>query len=117
MPLKELRARDREKELEGVYDLKDLGMSLENRQIILVDDVVTTGATSRAIVRTILNKFPTAKINAVALGWTPTVNQQQLLLDQQRTKLVLHEPIPSYGNRPIGYYDQDYVEGETFIKL
>lgn len=116
-PLKELRAREREKELEGVYNLKDLGLNLENRQIILVDDVVTTGATSRAIVGTILNRFPTAKINTVALGWTPTSNQQQLLLDQQRTDLMLHEPIPSYGNRLIGRYDDDYEQGETFVKL
>lgn len=117
LPLKALKAHDRKKELEGVYELKDLGLSLENKQVILLDDVVTTGATCMAIVRTILNRFPTAKINTVALAWTPTSKQQHLLLDQQRTGLALHEPHPSYGNRSISHYDEDYEEGEIFIKL
>lgn len=116
-PLKQLRARQREGELENVYGLRDLGLCLNNRNILLLDDVVTTGATARAIVRAVLGSYPGAKINTFALGWTPTKKQQHMLFEQQTAGLMLNEPQEYYGGRAPKKLDQDYQDGETFVEL
>lgn len=116
-PLKLLRARQREVELENVYGLRDLGLSLNNRNILLLDDVVTTGATARAISKAVLANYPRAKINTFALGWTPTKKQQQMLFEQQTAGLMLNEPREYYGGRAPKILDQDYNDGETFVPL
>lgn len=115
--LKQLRARERENELADVYGVRDLGLGLNQRNILLLDDVVTTGATSRAVVRAILESFPAAKINVFALGWTPTKKQQHTLFEQQTAGLMLNEPEHHYGGRAPKHLDQDYQDGETFITI
>lgn len=75
-PLKGFDASGREREIEGVYEVRDLGLSLDHRQIILIDDVVTTGVTSRTIAGQILTRYPFARINVFALAWTPSKNQR-----------------------------------------
>jgi hypothetical protein len=116
-PLKMLRVRERELELTNVYSLRDLGLNLDNRHILLLDDVVTTGVTSRSIVSAILKCYPTAKINVFALGWTPTKKQQNMLFEQQAAGLMLNEPVEFYGGRKPKIYDVDYLEAETFVAL
>jgi hypoxanthine phosphoribosyltransferase len=116
-PLKEYHVRGRELEIAGVYELRDLGLSLENRQIILIDDVVTTGVTSRTIIGKILQRFPSAKINVFALGWTPSESQRRVLYEQHTAGLVLNEPQEHYGNYHRKPDDEDYQNGETYVQL
>lgn len=112
-PLKSLWAKNREAELDGVYSIKELGFNLNNRQMILLDDVVTTGAISRVIIRAVLNRFPTAKINTFSLGWTPTPKQQALLFDYQTKGLEINESRVLYRTRA----DIEAEEEETFVVL
>lgn len=116
-PLKGYDAKGREQEIAGVYELRDLGLSLDNRQVILIDDIVTTGVTSRTIVGRILTKFPSAKINVFALGWTPSKNQRRMLFEQHTAGLELNEPEERYGNHPRKPNDEDYDNGETYVRL
>lgn len=116
-PLKGYNAQRREQEIADVYELRDLGLSLENRQIILIDDVVTTGVTTRTIIRRILAKFPTAKINVFALGWTPSKNQRRMLFEEHTAGLELNEPVERYGNYQRKLDDEDYDNEETYVRL
>jgi hypothetical protein len=113
VPLKSLGAKAREAELVDVYSVRDLGVSLDNRQIILLDDVVTTGATSRIITRAVLDRYPTAKINTFSLGWTPTPKQQMLLFEHETKGLVMNESRAIYRTRA----DIEAEAEESFVVL
>jgi hypothetical protein len=116
-PLKDFDASGREREIAGVYEVRDIGLSLDNRQIILIDDVVTTGVTSRAIARVILIRYPLAKINVFALAWTPSKNQRNMLYLEHTAGLELNEPVLQYGKYPRKLDDEDYDRGETYIRF
>ncbi len=46
------------------------GQQLENEHLLLVDDVLTTGATMEACARAILEKAPGVKLSVCCLAWT-----------------------------------------------
>ncbi len=58
---------DRETNVRGAFALKRRHKSIENRPIIIVDDVFTTGATLRAVARTLKQGNPSS-ISAIVLA-------------------------------------------------
>jgi ComF family protein len=63
----QMRRRERQENVEGVFDLKDPA-SVSGRHILLVDDVVTTGATMTACARELL-KAGDVRLSLLALGF------------------------------------------------
>jgi predicted amidophosphoribosyltransferase len=114
-PIKSLNLTNRQKMLAGVYEVKENVTNLNRRKVLILDDVVTTGVTSCAIISAILKAFPSAKINVFSLAWTPTVNQQTYLLDLQRRSHYFSEPEPVYGKKKS--VDEDFERGRTDISL
>jgi predicted amidophosphoribosyltransferase len=62
-----MRRRERQENVEGVFELKDPA-SVSGRHILLVDDVVTTGATMTACARELL-KAGDVRLSLLALGF------------------------------------------------
>ena len=52
----------------SVYELRD-GASVAGRHVLLVDDVITTGATLLACCEAIHRVEPSARLSVLALGW------------------------------------------------
>ena len=113
-PVKSLTIARRVAELNGVYRIDTKNYDFNNQKLLIIDDVVTTGATVCSIIRTILKAFPLAKINVLSLAWTPAAGQQayiqQLYKDES---LMLKEPESSYGSN----VDGDFLNGKTFVSL
>nr|MBB6234924.1 putative amidophosphoribosyltransferase [Mucilaginibacter sp. FT3.2] len=115
-PVKSLTLTDRQKMLSDVYEVNSNGIDLNRRMILIIDDVVTTGVTSCAIISAILKKFPFAKINVFALAWTPTASQQAYLMDTKSKSYYLNEPEPVYGNKKKAK-DVDFENRKTDVSL
>ncbi len=71
-PLKTLRTKqEREAELAGVYSyIPPAGIGSDNKVILILDDIVTSGTTLREISRAIRTASPTSKLYFFALGQT-----------------------------------------------
>ncbi|QEC78851.1 phosphoribosyltransferase domain-containing protein [Mucilaginibacter ginsenosidivorax] len=52
---------------------------LNTRKLIIINDVVTTGSTTCAIIEAILKVYPNADITVFSLAWTLTAKQQEYL--------------------------------------
>lgn len=116
-PIKSLTFPQRAAELKGVYRIDPNFFNLNHREVLIIDDVVTTGATSCAIIKSILDHFPEAKINVFALAWTPAPNQQLYIQEQISRGMMLNEPEPPYGTGAHKWVDEDFIKGETNISL
>lgn len=66
-----LNKADRIKEIKGVYAI-GTPYNLDNKNILVVDDITTTGTTFTEIARAIKEKYPTAKVYGFSLGRTKT---------------------------------------------
>ncbi|QEC74684.1 ComF family protein [Mucilaginibacter ginsenosidivorax] len=115
-PIKSLNLTNRQKMLADVYEVKENVTNLNRRKVLILDDVVTSGVTSCAIISAILKTFPAAKINVFSFAWTPTVNKQTYLMDLQRRSHYFSEPEPVYG-RIKKETDEDFERGRTNVSL
>lgn len=106
----------RQIELADVYQVSEHSINLNNRKVLIIDDIVTTGLTVNAIIKAILIAFPSAKISVFALAWTPTKNQQAYLLKMKNKIIHFNEPEPPYGNPGI-IKDLDFEKGLTNVSL
>ncbi len=60
---------DREKNLKDVFDIKDnLPIELNDQNILILDDICTTGSTLNESANTIIRKFPNAKVYGLCLA-------------------------------------------------
>ena len=116
-PIKSLNIRQRMAELDNAYQINPNLFDLNERKVLIIDDVVTTGATACAIIKAILTYFPRAKINVLSLAWTPMPNQQLYLERQSNESMLLHEPAIGYGKKIFDWGDEDFMNGETNISL
>lgn len=118
LPIKSLSAADRKQALSGVYAVDTKMFDLNSRKLIIIDDVVTTGATSCAIIEAVLTAYPKADITIFSLAWTPTAKQQDQLRQIGERSMSVNEPDVAYGSRRAEeWVDEDFLNGETFISL
>ncbi|RZK10516.1 MAG: ComF family protein [Flavobacterium sp.] len=116
--VKLLNTQERKAELKQTYLVSKTKMDLNNRKILIIDDVVTTGVTICSIIKAVLDEFPLAKINVFSLAWTPTQNQQSYIQQQGNKPLVFNEPELNYGNSSNkDWLDADFESGVTRISV
>ena len=115
-PVKSLTLTKRQIELADVYQVSQHSINLNNRKVLIIDDIVTTGLTVSAIIKAILTAFPGAKVSVFALAWTPTKNQQAYLLQMKNKTMHFNEPELPYGNPGI-IKDLDFEKGLTNVSL
>jgi len=115
IPLKTLGILQRQAVLEGVYSFNADGFE-RLRRVLIIDDIVTTGSTARAIAAPILKVFPNADIMVFAIGWTPTARQQEYIQEREKNSYILNEPEIIY-NTQAKWFDADYEFGETHIAV
>lgn len=113
--VKDLAPQERYSALKEIYGLKTSEFN-DYKKVMILDDIVTTGATARAIAAPILARYPKTEIIFFALAWTPTAKQQQYLLGQSLHSSLLNEPEMQYGNRS-EWFDTDYESEETYISV
>jgi predicted amidophosphoribosyltransferase len=109
--VKTLSPSMRKAELQGVYQIEKNYFDYNTRPVLIIDDVVTTGATVCAIIGTILKDFPKTKINVFSLAWTPTPDQQLYIQQQQINISSLNEPEAPYGTKSSNTVDEDFENG------
>ncbi|MFS2185580.1 ComF family protein [Mucilaginibacter sp. Mucisp84] len=115
LPVKTMRILQRQAVLDGIYAFNP--EPFENlTRVLIIDDIVTTGTTVRAIAAPILKAFPKAEIMVFALAWTPTARQQERILQTTSESFVLHEPESEY-NTPGKWLDTDYEFSETHVTI
>jgi hypothetical protein len=115
-PVKNLGIQQRRKELSGVYEIKDGFIDLNHRKVLIIDDVVTTGSTACAIINAILDRYPLAKIDVLALAWTPTLIQQLAIKKHFSENYTLNEPeVPYRSEQRIT--DEDFNNGRTDVAI
>ncbi len=74
-----LKKAEREAELEGVFYL-NLDINLDGKSILLIDDIRTSGTTSKVIRETILEQFPNVKCYLFVLAETnDTENPEEVI--------------------------------------
>lgn len=113
-PVKSLTIEQRVAELNGVYRIDTKNYDFNNQKLLIIDDVVTTGATVCSIISTILKAFPLAKINVLSLAWTPTAGQQAYIQNHyEDNSMMLKEPESLYGST----VDGDFLNGKTYVSL
>jgi predicted amidophosphoribosyltransferase len=114
-PVKTLSFGERKAELAHAYGF-DARIFEEYRKLLIIDDVVTTGATACAVIAPILKALPKAQITVFALAWTPTERQQVYLMTLQNNQGVLAEPEIEYGTGQ-KLRDEDFENGATAISI
>jgi hypothetical protein len=115
VPIKSLSILQRQAVMEGIYGFKPEGF--ENlRRVLIIDDVVTTGTTVRAIAEPILKVFPKAEIIAFAIAWTPTARQQEYIQESEAKRQMLNEPETEYESAA-KWLDTDFEFGQTHISV
>ena len=115
--IKSFTIAQRKAELEGVYKLDANMFNFNNRKILIIDDVITTGTTACAIIKAILDEFPLAEIEVFGLAWTPTFNQQNYLVQQQSCTQLNEPDLPYGGPLEKKWHDEDFENGETNISI
>jgi predicted amidophosphoribosyltransferase len=65
-----LKKQDREKELEGVYQVHTGNWDLNHKNVLILDDVSTSNTTANAIRKALLEKYPDGNFYLFALGKT-----------------------------------------------
>jgi predicted amidophosphoribosyltransferase len=78
-PMKTLTFADRQVEQKDCYRIKKGIVDLNRKNVLIVDDVVTTGATAQSVIDAILKAYPKARVVVFALAWTPPRWQQYYL--------------------------------------
>jgi len=117
-PLKHLSIAGRKAEMRDVYAVDKNLLDLHEFNVLLIDDVVTTGTTAGAIIDAILKAFPQTRIEVFSLAWTPTYRQQLALGLQEREAMYFSEPEFSYGVVNGGLkVDEDFESGETLVSM
>jgi predicted amidophosphoribosyltransferase len=117
-PIKNLGIAERKAELAGVYAVDQNIVDLNERKVLLIDDVVTTGATVSAIIDAILKAFPQTQVEVFSLAWTPTYWQQLALGLQERAAMYVNEPEEMYGGiKKEMVRDEDFENGETLVSI
>jgi len=114
-PVKSLSLIERKIELDNVYQIDTGLFDLNERKIIIIDDIVTTGTTASYIIDCILKEFPRAKINVFSLAWTPTLKQQLYIQKREKRGFILNEPEIQYGRKSSEWVDTDFENGETNV--
>jgi hypoxanthine phosphoribosyltransferase len=89
------------------------------RKVLIIDDVVTTGATVSAIIQIILEQFPEATIEIFSLGWTPSAAQQWYIQNRANynESILVKEPETYYSQKIIEWVDEDFLSGKTYVSL
>jgi predicted amidophosphoribosyltransferase len=113
--IKSLNILQRQAALDGIYAFNRSGFESLKR-ILIIDDIVTTGTTARAIALPILQAFPNAEINVFAIAWTPTARQQEYLHKMEVKGNLLNEPEMQYG-KSRSWIDTDFEFGDTHIAV
>lgn len=110
--LRSLGRDDRWKELNGEYTIDREGSRLDFRKVWLVDDVITTGATARAIWKACLSPWPDMVLQVFALARTAHVpgTNDGLELESpgfawKEGGLTLREPQSPYHSRRLSQHD------------
>lgn len=62
-------AKQRQDNTKGIFDVRRETPDLNGKAVLLVDDVVTTGATLCDCMRALRDAFPTVRIHIYTLGW------------------------------------------------
>ena len=116
--IKHLSAAERKFALKGIYRLDPIFFNLDDRKLLIIDDVVTTGSTACAVIEGVLKHYPKAAITVFSLAWTPSPKQQEYMLQSRSTLHLLNEPLEAYGGRqPVNWVDEDFINGETDVSL
>jgi hypoxanthine phosphoribosyltransferase len=116
--VKHLGIAERRAELRGVYGVDQNIVDLNERKVLLIDDVVTTGITVGAIIDAILKAFPKTRIEIFSLAWTPTFRQQLQLGLNRDEVMYASEPEESYGEvKKSVSIDEDFENGETCVSI
>lgn len=116
-PLKTLNLPERKEELTGVYHIDPNFLNLNEHPVIIIDDIVTTGATTGSIIRSIVSLFPRAQISVLSLAWTPAPAQQEFLQKDHRNQNIIHDPEHPYGWKTSYWQDNDFLAAETDISV
>jgi len=115
--VKTLSPAMRKAELREVYKIETTYFDFNKKPVLIIDDIVTTGATVCAIIATILKDFPNAKINVFSLAWTPTPDQQLYIQRQSKVNNYLNEPEVPYGLKSTNTIDKDFENGQTYVSI
>jgi predicted amidophosphoribosyltransferase len=117
-PIKNLGIAERKAELEQVYAVDGNIVDLNEKKVLLIDDVVTTGTTACAIISAILKVYPRTRIEVFSLAWTPTLRQQLHIAQQERVAMLLNDPEETYGGEKRNVWiDEDFKSGETNVSF
>ena len=116
-PLKTLNLTARKEELMGVYQVDSHFFNFNERPVMIIDDIVTTGATAGAIIRSIVGSFPRARISVLSLAWTPAPAQQEFLLTHRRNESIINDPEHPYGWKTSYWQDSDFLEAKTDVSV
>lgn len=73
------------------------------------------GTTACAIIDPIIKACPNIIITVFALAWTPTLKQQEYILQRQNKSMLLNEPEVKYGKAVKAWEDEDFESGATDV--
>jgi len=116
-PLKTLNLLERKKELAGVYQVDSYFFNFNMHPVMVIDDIVTTGATTGSIIRAIMASCPHARITVLSLAWTPTPSQQEFLLQNLRSRNIAAEPEQPYGWKASYWRDSEFIDAKTDVSV
>ena len=62
-------ASERQENTRGIFVAKNGRTNLDGKTVLLVDDIMTTGATISDSIRALRETFPTVRVQVYTLGW------------------------------------------------
>jgi len=116
-PLKTLNLSERKEELVGVYQVDPHFFNFNNHPVIVIDDVVTTGATTGSIIDSIIKSFPSARVSVLSLAWTPSPAQQEFLQRGHFNNNMVSEEERPYSWKTSNWEDSDFLDAKTDISV
>ncbi len=117
-PIKNMGIAERKAELAQVYAVDKNMVDLNERKVLLIDDVVTTGTTAGSIIGAILAEFPRTRLQVFSLAWTPTYRQQVALgLQKEEAKCVNEQEEMYGGKKRERWVDEDFERGVTNVSV